>query len=56
MVMTLSLVLLDVMGITGIGVAWLVSQTIVATYLLGTRMRGIWRRERTLSYSTSPRS
>ncbi|CAN5556663.1 hypothetical protein BH20CHL6_BH20CHL6_06840 [soil metagenome] len=42
-VLGLGTTLLPRLGINGIGVAWLVSQTVVAVALLGTRLRPVWR-------------
>ena len=42
LVLTLSYILLEVYGITGIGVAWLLSQTIIAVVLVLTQLRTAW--------------
>ena len=42
LVMGLSVVLLDRYGLTGVGVAWLVAQSIVALALLATELRALW--------------
>lgn len=42
LVLTLSFILLQVYGITGVGLAWLVSQTIVAGVILLTQLRPLW--------------
>jgi O-antigen/teichoic acid export membrane protein/aminoglycoside phosphotransferase len=41
-VMGLSIVLLDRYGLTGVGVAWLVAQSVVALALLVTELRAVW--------------
>jgi O-antigen/teichoic acid export membrane protein/aminoglycoside phosphotransferase (APT) family kinase protein len=42
LVLTLSYTLLPIYGITGVGLAWLVSQTLVAAILWPTRLRPLW--------------
>jgi len=41
--LVLSVILLGPMGITGVGIAWLVAQSAVAAFLLATQLRPIWR-------------
>jgi hypothetical protein len=41
-VVVLSVVLMPVIGVTGAGIAWLVSQTAVATVLLLGELRPLW--------------
>lgn len=41
-VMGLSVVLLDRYGLTGVGVAWLVAQSVIAIGLLATELRAVW--------------
>lgn len=45
LVLGLSYFLLPVYGITGVGIAWLTAQSIVAAFLVVTRMRRVVRRE-----------
>ena len=42
LVLTLGYMLLPIYGITGVGLAWLVSQTLVATILWLTQLRPLW--------------
>ncbi len=42
LVLTLSYILLEVYGIMGVGVAWLSSQTLIATILMFTQLRSVW--------------
>src|SRR5262249_30892708 len=41
-VMGLSVLLLDRYGLTGVGVAWVVAQSLVAVVLLVTELRAVW--------------
>jgi O-antigen/teichoic acid export membrane protein len=45
LVFALSFALLDIYGITGIGIAWLVSQSVIAAVLWLTRLRTLWSRQ-----------
>lgn len=42
LILGLSYILMEPMGITGIGIAWLVGQSLVAAFLLLTQLRSIW--------------
>ena len=50
MVLSLSYVLLGIYGITGIGIAWLVSQTVIALVLLVTQLRMVLLSHMDLSF------
>jgi O-antigen/teichoic acid export membrane protein/thymidylate kinase len=46
LVLSLSVMLLPELGITGVGVAWLAAQSVVAVVVVGTQLRPLWSRPR----------